>query len=175
MSQSVLVLGIGNLLLEDEGIGPRAIEELSRRYRFSPEVKLLEGGTAGFSLLPRILEADRLLVLDAIRAGAPAGSLLTLDGSTLPPASSKKLSPHEIGLADVLAVARLYGGPKEIAVLGVEPESLNLGIELSPKVSQALEKLIEAVIEQLATWGVPAERLSDRPAPAAPGPPQSAT
>ncbi len=160
MSKSVLVLGIGNLLLEDEGIGPRAIEELSRRYRFSPEIELLEGGTAGFSLLPRILEADRLLVLDAIRAGAPPGSLLALDGNKLPPAYSKKLSPHEIGLGDVLALARIYGGPREVAVLGVEPDSLNLGIGLSPKVSQALERLIEAVIQQLAGWGVQAEMLT---------------
>jgi len=170
MSASVLVLGIGNLLLEDEGVGPRAIEELSRRYRFSPEVQLLEGGTAGFSLLPRIIEADRLLVLDAIQAGEPPGSLLALDGNSLPAACGKKLSPHQIGLGDVLAVARLYGGPKEIAVLGVEPQSLNLGIGLSSRVAQALEKLIEAVIHQLAGWGVRAERLTERPATPTPAP-----
>lgn len=162
MSASILVLGIGNPLLEDEGVGPRAIEELARRYRFSPAIDLLEGGTAGFSLLPRILEAERLLVLDAIQAGEPPGSLLVLDGSSLPPAYGKKLSPHQIGLGDVLAVARLYDGPKEVAVLGVEPESLNLQIGLSPKVAEALEKLIEAAIDQLARWGVRAEHLSGR-------------
>lgn len=158
MSAPILVLGVGNPLLADEGLGPRAVEELSRRYRFSPEIALLDGGTAGFSLLPRILEAERLLVLDAIQAGEPPGTVFTLDGDTLPPARGGKLSPHQIGLAEVLALARVQGGPAEVVVLGVEPKSLNLGIGLSPPVARALERLVEAAIEQLARWGVQAKQ-----------------
>jgi hydrogenase maturation protease len=150
----ILVLGVGNPLLGDEGVGPRAIEELSRRFRFSPEIDLLDGGTAGLSLLPRILEAERLLVLDAIQAGEPPGSLLALDGKGLASGKGAKLSPHQVGLGEVLALTRFRGGPREVVVMGVEPETLNLQIGLSPKVAAALEKLIRAAVEQLALWGV---------------------
>jgi hydrogenase maturation protease len=148
---TVLVLGLGNPLLSDDGVGPRAIERLARGYRFPGNVELLDGGTGGLRLAAEVAEAEKLLVLDAVDAGLPPGSVLALE----PPwreMKSAKLSPHEISLGDILALARTAGGPQEVVVLGVQPERLGAGVELSPAVAAALERLEAEAVAQLARW-----------------------
>lgn len=162
MSETIVVLGVGNLLLQDEGVGARAVDELARLYSFPAEVRLIEGGTAGLSLLADITHADRLLVLDAVQTGRQPGTVVRLDGRSIPAAIFGKVSAHQIGLGDILAAARLHGGPSETVVLGVEPERTGLGVELSPSVRRALPKVVDAAIGQLERWGVHVNRQRER-------------
>ncbi len=156
----VLVLGLGNLLLRDEGLGVRAVERLQKAYRFPPQVRLLDGGTLGLELLPYLEEAERVLVLDAVAAEGPPGTLVRLDGGDLPGFLARKVSPHQVGLSDLLAVARLRGTlPEEVVLLGMVPARLDAGLELSPPVEAALPQLVEAALAELRRWGVEAQPL----------------
>ncbi|HJV64106.1 MAG TPA: HyaD/HybD family hydrogenase maturation endopeptidase [Geomonas sp.] len=152
---SVLVLGIGNLLMTDDGIGVRAVQLLSDRYLFPEGVTVVEGGTLGLDLLPQVQDAQRLLIVDAVEAGTAAGSLVRYAGGELPLLPEDRLSPHQIGLKDLLALSAALGcAPEETVVLGVQPESVAVGIALSAPVEAQLEPLVGKVLEELARWEV---------------------
>ena len=149
---TALVLALGNPLLGDEGVGLRALQALASAADLPPSIELLDGGTAGLSLVPRLRSAERVLVLDAVSAGKPPGTVMRLDGADLGWEVFEKISTHQIGLSDILAASRLAGGPEEIVILGVEPESMSLGVGLSPTVSRALEKLVAEALRQIREW-----------------------
>lgn len=157
MSVEIVVLALGNPLLGDEGVGPRALSRLSRERRFPETVELVDGGTAGLALVPRLAEADKAIVLDAIRTGQPPGTLVELDGTKLPRRFFGSLSPHQVGFRDIVSASRLMGGPNEIVLMGIEPLTTSLADELSEPVSLALEALLAAVVLQLERWGVAVE------------------
>lgn len=151
-----LMLGVGNVLLSDEGVGVRVIEEFVNRYEIPEDVEVIDGGTLGLNLLYFLDNADRLLVVDALLGGEPPGSLYKFKGDQVKIYfRGKKLSAHDIGLQEVLSVAELIDkGPKEIVVIGVEPESLDVSLDLSPSVRRILERLLNEVVEQLKEWGI---------------------
>ena len=160
VAHDVLVLGLGNILLRDEGLGVRALERLQTVYRLPPRVRALDGGTLGLDLLPYLAGASRLLILDALQVGAEPGSLARLADEAVPAALALKLSIHQVGLSELLAAARFQGTlPDKVTLLGIEPASIEWGLELSPPVSAALDSLIEAAVLELRTWGVAIERL----------------
>jgi hydrogenase maturation protease len=157
--QDVLVLGLGNILLRDEGVGVRALEKLQAEYGLPPRVRALDGGTMGLDLLPYLAGASRLLILDALQAGGEPGSLVRLADDAVPAALALKLSIHQVGLSELLAAARFQGTlPGMVTLLGIEPASIEWGLELSPPVSGALDGLIEAALLELQTWGIAFER-----------------
>jgi hydrogenase maturation protease len=150
-----LVLGLGNILMRDEGIGVRAVELLAERYEFPPEVQLLDGGTLGLNLLPYVEDADRLLVIDAVHVGGEPGTVVRLESEEVPAFLGVKISPHQIGLADLLAAARLRGRcPRELVLVGVQPGVIDVGLELSPPVAAQVGALVEAALSQLSRWGI---------------------
>jgi hydrogenase maturation protease len=150
-----LVLGLGNILMRDEGLGVRAVERLLERCDFPPEVEVLDGGTLGLNLLPYVEDADRLLVLDAIDVGAEAGTIDRLEGGEVPAFVSVKVSPHQMGLADLLAASRLRGRfPAELVLWGVQPAVIEVGLELSPVVAAQIDTLVERVLAELSQWGI---------------------
>lgn len=154
---SVLVLGIGNLVMSDDGIGVRVVQLLTERYRFPAGVTILDGGTLGLDLLPRLEGVARLLVVDAVETGQAPGTLVRLAGDDVPIVLETKLSPHQMGLKDLLAVAMLQGfAPQEMVLWGVQPERIEMSLELSAVVAAQLEILVEKVLAELAGWGVPA-------------------
>ena len=154
-SAPIVVLGLGNVLRRDEGLGIRALQRLQECYDFSREVQLVDGGTLGLELLAYLEEARRLLVLDAALTEGPPGTLLRLAGEDVPAFLGMRSSPHEIGLADLLAVLRLRGcEPEEVVVLGMQPKAIELGWELSPTVSAQLDLLVDMVVSELERWGV---------------------
>jgi hydrogenase maturation protease len=156
-SLSILVLGIGNLIMSDDGIGVRVIQLLTERYRFPAGVTLLDGGTLGLDLLPRLEGVERLLVVDAVDIGKAPGTLARLAGNDVPIVLETKVSPHQMGVKDLLAVAMLQGfAPREMILWGVQPERIEMGMELSPAVSAQIEPLVENVIRELDGWGVTA-------------------
>ena len=158
---AALVLGVGNLLLGDEGVGIHAVRALTRDYRFPPAVEVLDGGTAGMELLAPVRQARHLVVIDAIDAGAAPGTCLRLSDGEVPAFFGRsRLSPHQVGLSDVLAVARLAGwSPSSVAVYGIQPERLEPSLELSPRIAAALPAVLREVVAELARLGCPAERI----------------
>ncbi|NQS71258.1 MAG: HyaD/HybD family hydrogenase maturation endopeptidase [Desulfobulbaceae bacterium] len=149
-----LVLGIGNLLLGDEGVGCRCVEELERRYVLPPAVTCVDGGTAGFELLPLIEDAQTLIIIDALKDGRPPGTLVLVEDEAVPRLMLTRTSPHQIGICEVLATAQLTGKvPQRLLLFGIEPKSLEVTMGLSPEISQALEKTLDAVVAALSSMG----------------------
>ncbi|HUO65220.1 MAG TPA: HyaD/HybD family hydrogenase maturation endopeptidase [Terriglobales bacterium] len=166
MTARTLVLGLGNILLRDEGIGVWVAESLSREFDFPLEVATLEGGTLGLDLLPRLEGVERLLLVDAVKLGHEPGDIVRLEGDAVPVALDVKISPHQVGVQDLLAAARLMGREPPLVVLwGMEPERLDPGTGFSPRVSAALPQLRDGVLEELRLWGVPGEPIADAAPP----------
>ena len=152
---TILVLGIGNSLMNDDALGVTAIEQLRERYTFPTGVTIVDGGTLGLDLLPMLEGVKKLLVIDAIDMGAAPGALFRLEGEEVPRAFASKLSVHQMGVQDLLAVAELQGHvPEELVVWGVQPGSIEMEMCLTPAVAAALAPLLDGVIGELAGWGV---------------------
>ena len=152
----VLVLGMGNILLTDEGLGVRALEAFCARYEVPEDVELLDGGTTGMGLLDDIGGRTHLLVLDAVQTGAPPGTLAVLRGEEIPVYFGRRGTPHQLGLSDVLATLELAGEkPAHVTVLGIVPDSL----ELSDTIAAQLDGLVDALVTELAALGHPPRLL----------------
>ena len=152
----VLILGLGNILIEDEGVGIAAIEHLQRNYTFPDEIELVDGGTSGMALLDDIRHRQKLIVLDAVRTGAPAGTLVVLKDENVPAFFRSKISPHQTALADVLAALTLTGDKtSDITVIGIVPDSLKTKIGLSATVTSQFRAMIDKVIDELQNDGYP--------------------
>lgn len=151
----ILVLGLGNILLSDEGVGVHVIHLLRERYDFPQEVEVMDGGTLALDLLPYVEDADRLLIVDAVQMDAPPGRLIRLEGEEVPAVLNMKYSPHQMGLSDLLAAARLLGRyPAEVVLWGIQPACLDVGLELSPAVVAQVETLVQNVLVELQRWNV---------------------
>jgi hydrogenase maturation protease len=157
MAGKILVLGVGNVLLSDEGAGVRAVEQLQRRYVFPPQVEFVDGGTMGLDLLGYLDDASHLFIIDAILSGKPPGSVI-IEKLLDPPAYFRqKISPHQIGLSELLAVAAMQDClPPSITLFGIVPLDLSTGIEMSPEANAAVEQVVLAVVKELALMGVEA-------------------
>jgi hydrogenase maturation protease len=161
-----LILGIGNILWADEGFGIRAIETLHARFAFSNDVRLMDGGTQGIFLLPWVRNAKRLLIFDAIDFGLPPATLKLIRDDDVPRFMGvKKLSMHQTGFQEVLSSAELTGDlPKEIALVGVQPELLDdYGGSLRDTVKAQIDPAIEMAFDVLAGWGIAATEREETP------------
>ncbi len=148
------MLGLGNVLCGDDGVGVEAVWHLRRSFELPPEVRLLDGGTLGLALMSEIAGASDVLLVDAIRDDGPPGTLVYLEGEEVAPAARHRLSVHQIGVTDLLDGLRLIGAyPASLALIGLVPERLELGIGLSPGVKLALPRLVEAVAAEIAARG----------------------
>jgi len=147
---------MGNILLEDEGLGIRALEQLQQRYEIPPGVELMDGGTTGMGLLDDISGREHLLVLDAVQTGEPPGTLVKLAGDEVPVYFGMRISPHQLGLSDVLATLELSGEkPAAVTVLGLVPQSLEMCLELSDLITAKLDSLVNAAVKELGSLGRP--------------------
>ncbi|MCU0622465.1 MAG: HyaD/HybD family hydrogenase maturation endopeptidase [Gemmatimonadaceae bacterium] len=148
------MIGLGNPLLADDGLGLEIVGRLARAYDCGPDVELEDGGTWGMNLLPMIEQAERVLFIDAIRTGAAPGTVQRLDGDAIPRQLGLKLSPHQMDLQDLVAVATLRGTFPSVAVaIGVEPEVIETRTGLSSSVSARIDDVLDAVVDQLKAWG----------------------
>lgn len=151
-----LVLGLGNPLMGDDGFGVAAVEMLREEWEFSDDVDLVDGGTWGMNLLPLIEIAERVILVDAIRHGVAPGTLTVLERNELPRYFSLKLSPHQIDLREVLALAELRGAlPDQLVAIGIEPLRVEseMEMELSPVVRAAMRKVVDLVVDRLEAAG----------------------
>lgn len=156
-SGKILVLGIGNVLWADEGFGVRAVEALHAQYEFTPDVTLLDGGTLGLNLYEYVAAAERVLVFDAIDFHLAGGTLLVLRDDDVPAWGRTKLSPHQTGFNDVLALAQLNGHfPVSIVAIGVQPVDLaDFGGSLTEPVRARVPDAVSIAATELAAWGCP--------------------
>lgn len=147
-----LVLGVGNLLLTDDGLGIHAIRRLCQVAHLPEEVQVVDGGTSGLDLLHHLEGVSRLIIIDAIEMGKQPGTLRRIAGDDVPAFLSLKMSPHEIGLPDMLFAAKLRDlYPDHVVIWGIQPATTEVGLELSPVVASQLDTLVERVLDELGT------------------------
>jgi hydrogenase maturation protease len=152
---AVTVLGVGNILLQDEGLGVRAVEHLSAHYSLPEDVRLVDGGALGLNLLPLIEDTRALLIIDAIQANREPGTLVRLEGEDISSALALKMSMHQVGLRELLGVSALRQTlPSRLVFWGMQPASIGWGLELSPAVAAGLAELVEEAVRELRSWGV---------------------
>ena len=162
MSDNILVLGVGNVLLSDEGAGVRAVEQLQRQYVFPPQVELIDGGTMGLDLLGYLDDKSHLFIVDAIVSDQPPGSVVVEKLLDPPAYFRQKISPHQIGLSELLAVAAMQDClPPAITLFGIVPRDLSTGIEMSPEAKVAVGQAVLAVVQELGLMGIEVVPASD--------------
>jgi hydrogenase maturation protease len=146
-----VVIGLGNPLMGDDGLGLAVLEELRTGYALPDTVELVDGGTWGMNLLPTIEDARELILIDAIDAGQTPGSLVRLERDRLPRYLATKISPHQVDLRDVLGLAELRGTlPANTVALGLQPESVEFRNSLSDVLRCRVDMLAKAVVQELA-------------------------
>lgn len=156
--KTVLVLGIGNLVMSDDGAGVRVVQKLMESYRFPDNVKVIDGGTLGLDLLPMLENVTNLILLDAVNTGDSPGTLVRLHGEELPIALDTKVSPHQMGLKDLLAVSELMGHkPDEMVLIGVQAGSVEMGIDMTAEVNAVIDEMIANTLSELEKIGVHCE------------------
>ena len=149
-----LVLGVGNLLLSDEGVGVHVIERLLAEYQVPEEVQVLDGGTLGLDLLYYLEGVENLLIIDAVDMDGKPGELMRMEGDEVPAFITMKMSPHHIGIPDMLAAAKLKGCyPRNVVLWGIQPDLLELGTELSPVIDAKVDVLVGKALAELDQWG----------------------
>ncbi len=150
----LLILGLGNVLCGDDGLGVMAVHQLEERYDAPQGVRVVDGGTLGLALLPLLHEARAVLMIDAIRCEDAPGAVVRLEGADVSPAVRERLSPHDIGVADLLDAAELLGcSPTKIMLLGLVPNRMDLGIGLSSGVEAGMPALIDSILGEAAALG----------------------
>lgn len=155
-----VVIGLGNPLMGDDGFGLAALERLQSRWIMPDDVLLMDGGTWGMNLLPVIENAKRVLFLDAVQHGAAPGTPVRLERDAIPRALTMKLSPHQVDLREVLAVAELRGTlPADTVAIGVQPGEVALGIGISAAAATGLDAAVDAAAGCLTTWGHACHRV----------------
>jgi hydrogenase maturation protease len=148
MKKKTVIIGVGNLILKDEGVGIHVVKELEKR-ELPCRVEVVDGGTATMELLSTLLEAERIIIIDALKAGEEPGSIYRVVPNDLIHETERPLSLHQVGLLEVLGMARQLGGHGEVVIIGVEPKEISWGMELTPEVKARVPKVIEVVFNEL--------------------------
>jgi hydrogenase maturation protease len=150
----ILILGVGNILFTDEGIGVRAVEEMERRYDFSANVTLMDGGTLGTRLMDPIMGCDLLIVVDAVLGDGDAGSIYRLTGEDLRKSIAFRDSMHQTDLVDTLIMCEIVGNRPEAVIVGMEPHDYHtMAVDISPVAKERQDALIGFVLEEVAKAG----------------------
>jgi hydrogenase maturation protease len=163
----VRVLGLGNVLMQDDGFGPFVVEYLHATYTFPAGVEVLDVGTPGLDLTPFVTGADAIVILDTVRsAGAPGEIRCYRKDQVLAHAPQQRVSPHDPGLKEALLSAEFEGrGAPDVLLVGAIPEAVGFGAVLTPALRAAVPAAAAAVVEELARLGVPAARRPDASPP----------
>jgi len=151
--QAIAIVGVGNLLLSDDGVGIHAVRRLRSDARVESMARLIDGGTVGTDLLAEVCGCENLLIVDAVDAGLPPGTTVRMDFSGPDPQQIDTRNAHQSGIPGLLDGLRLLGqAPRQVVLVGVQPAALGLGTELSPEVAGALPAVSAEVVRQLDRW-----------------------
>lgn len=147
--EKTLILGVGNLLMSDDGVGVHVIQRLNESQVLPEEVQAVDGGTCGLDLLQYFDGVEHLIVVDAANLSQPPGSIQRMVGEQVPAFLAQKVSPHEINLPELLFSAKLTGlYPKRVVVLGVQPQTIDTGVDLSPAVAGQVDELVLRIMQE---------------------------
>jgi len=152
---TVLILGIGNSLLSDEGAGIHAIRHLEKYYADSSGIRYLDGGTIGFPLAAEIAQSDSLIVIDAAELGTNEGEIGLFEGSSMDDflGKQRKSSVHEVGLRDLLSTSQLLDElPIRRALVGIQPKRVSWGEEPTKAVAAAIPRACKMALELVERW-----------------------
>lgn len=153
--KKISVLGVGSVLMTDEGIGVHVVQHLMEHYDFTPQIELLDGGTMGMELLHYLKDTTHLLVIDAMHGDDMPGTIYVLKESGAAQYFSGDISAHEAGMKSILQIRAALDGPAlECVVVGVEPELIEVGLDLTDVVKTSLPIATRVVLETLKEWGV---------------------
>ena len=143
-----VVVGLGNLLLKDDGAGVHAIRALEKEA-LPPSVELVDGGTSTLSLLSYFVGCPKIIIIDALQAGLPPGTIYRLRPEDIPRYRSEHLSIHDVQILDVIKMAAMLGEQPEVVILGIEPQEIASGLELTPVIEERIPSLVQSVIKEL--------------------------
>jgi hydrogenase maturation protease len=153
IQQKITILGIGNSLFSDEGVGIHVLPLLEDALKDYENVEIIEGLTDGMKLLGPVEDAEYLIIIDAINAGKEGGTIMKLEDDDIPAYFGIKMSIHQLGFQEVLLAAKMRERyPKQIIMFGMQPTSLELGVELTETNRKRLGELAEVVINQVKCW-----------------------
>jgi len=170
-AMKVVVIGLGNVLLQDEGVGVRVVQELRRRYGTPPGVEFVDGGTSAMDLLEYMARRDLVILVDAVRAGGEPSSVLRFGGEDIGALFRQRVSPHQLGIAEVLATLKILGeAPESVVLLGIEPKSVSPGLGLTPELRTAVDSAVAQVVTELRAVGIAPETRSPGCEPSGDGP-----
>ena len=155
--EPVRVLGLGNVLMGDDALGPWVVEALLAGWEFPESVSVVDVGTPGLDLTPFLADADTVILVDTVKAAAPPGTLLVYGRRELAGrAPLPRVSPHDPGLTEALFALELVGAaPREIVLVGVVPEKIEKSVRLSPRVREAVGAAVQEVVRRLSLMGLP--------------------
>jgi hydrogenase maturation protease len=163
-----LLLGVGNILLGDDGVGVRVIEKFGEQFVLPVGLDVVDGGTAGMNLLDIAAGRDGLIIVDAVEISRAPGTLVRLVGEEVPAYFDNVVSRHEVGPKELLATLDLIGqAPRQLVVIGIVPHDLGFRVGLSAEVGQSVDRAVGLVADQLRVWGYDLERrilLAEHPA-----------
>ena len=160
--RQITVLGVGNILMQDEGFGVRVVEQLLKQYSFPQNVQILDGGTLGMELLRFLIQTDKLILVDAVDGSLPPGSLYHFQNNEVKAYFKEKVSMHELGIQDVLAIMDVMEKPiQEIMILGVQPLTVDIGLEMTPIVAEKVDEIGEQILLVLHEWQVEVVKIDE--------------
>jgi hydrogenase maturation protease len=163
MNPKFSLIGLGNILMRDEGVGVHAVEALKKGFDFPDPISLLDGGTLGLDLLPYIEGMEKILFVDALDLKKEPGTIAVLEDDEIPAILRPALSFHQVGLSDLLFASKFMGmKPSKIALIGIQPEKIETGLALSETLERNFEKLLHTILEKLREWGVAFREKSSR-------------
>ena len=159
-----VLLGVGNILLTDEGVGVRLVEKLEADYVLPPQLEVIDGGTSAMELLEELENLDVLVIADCVRVGQAPATVAVLKDEDVPRFFRERLSPHQVGLSDVLATLEFTErAPKHVVVIGVQPVDVSLGMEQSLPVQAVMPEALEEIRKALAELGLPTTPKAELP------------
>ncbi len=156
---NIAVIGIGNILMKDEGVGCHVANLLLSEYEFKPEITIIDAGTTGTDLLPYLEEHDRIIILDAVEFEQEPGFIGSIENDDILARLTTKMSMHHMGITDVLSTAKLLDiVPSQLFLLGMQPKDLSVGMELTEEIRKRLPRMLEVAIMKLEEWGVKVQK-----------------
>lgn len=153
---TVSIIGLGNILMTDEGVGVHVVNEFDQRYTVPGYVEIVDGGAAGLDLIPFIEGREKVLMVDAVNFDREPGFIDLLENDAIPIRLTQKASMHHLGLMDVLCIVRMSGNvPKDLCIIGIQPKSLELGLDMTPEIWDKKDALIARMAAKLQEWNIP--------------------
>lgn len=157
----VAVIGVGNILLQDEGVGIHIVNALIKDYRFDPPIEIVDGGTTGMDLIPYFEENDKIIIVDAVNFDKEPGFIGSIENEDILTVLTTKLTMHHLGLTDVLSTMKVHDiKPEQMFLLGIQPDSLELDMELTDVIANRIPRMMEVLQQKLAEWGVKSEKIT---------------